>query len=139
MRPTDVTVTSASGSEVVVNGPSGFDQTLTRGSSEYSGVAEFDIEDSGEYTVSVATPGTQVIVAPSIVSGFRASLGWIALVGMSALLMLVGVTLLIIGLVRGSRSPAVASPAQAAGWYPDPQRQAAWRWYDGTRWTDRTG
>ncbi len=27
---------------------------------------------------------------------------------------------------------------QAPGWYPDPQGQAQWRWWDGTAWTQNT-
>jgi hypothetical protein len=30
------------------------------------------------------------------------------------------------------------SPAQPAGWYPDPAGQAELRWWDGTRWTQQT-
>jgi hypothetical protein len=35
-------------------------------------------------------------------------------------------------------SPAAPPPAAPAGWYADPQRQAAQRWWDGQAWTDRT-
>jgi hypothetical protein len=36
--------------------------------------------------------------------------------------------------------PSVTPAAAPAGWYPDPYREAAWRWWDGrtwTAWTDR--
>ena len=29
-------------------------------------------------------------------------------------------------------------PSMAPGWYPDPQRQARLRWFDGTQWTPST-
>ncbi len=40
--------------------------------------------------------------------------------------------------------PAPAAPATAtfhapAGWYPDPWRAAAWRWWDGREWTGHVG
>lgn len=31
-----------------------------------------------------------------------------------------------------------AAGGQAAGWYPDPQGQAQWRWWDGSAWTQNT-
>jgi hypothetical protein len=33
---------------------------------------------------------------------------------------------------------AAAQPTQAAGWYPDPHRQARLRWWDGQAWTEQT-
>ena len=30
-------------------------------------------------------------------------------------------------------------PATPAGWYPDPAREALWRWWDGERWTSYVG
>jgi membrane protease YdiL (CAAX protease family) len=32
-----------------------------------------------------------------------------------------------------------AAPAIPAGWYPDPSREALWRWWDGLRWTSYVG
>lgn len=34
---------------------------------------------------------------------------------------------------RGRQSPAPTQPP--AGWYPDPWRQSAQRWWDGSQWT----
>lgn len=31
-----------------------------------------------------------------------------------------------------------SGPVVPEGWYADPTRQAAWRWWDGTRWTDHS-
>lgn len=39
----------------------------------------------------------------------------------------------------GNPPPQPAGPgAMAPGWYPDPQRQARLRWFDGNRWTAGT-
>jgi hypothetical protein len=39
--------------------------------------------------------------------------------------------------VDGSASPA--QPGPVAGWYTDPSGEAAWRWWDGERWTEHRG
>jgi hypothetical protein len=131
----DVTVTSAAGTRIQVD-PMTMRETITQGSSEYTGAARFEIPQDGQYIVDVETPGTRVLVAPSITSGFRGTLRWFALGGLSGLLFLVGAVLLIVGIVRSRKSPAVASPP---GWYRDPHGQGSWRWWDGNAWTDRTG
>ena len=131
----DVTVTSVDGTQIPV-GPTTFNEMITQGSSEYTGVARFDVLHDATYDVEVATPGTRVLVAPSITSGFRGTLKWFALGGVSGLLFLVGVVLLIVGIVRSRKPRTVVTPP---GWYQDPQAQAAWRWWDGNAWTDRTG
>ncbi|MFL6070134.1 MAG: DUF2510 domain-containing protein [Actinomycetes bacterium] len=131
----DVTVTSVDGTQVPV-GPTTFTETITQGSSNYTGVARFDVLHDGTYVVEVATPGTRVLVAPSVTSGFRGTVKWFALGGVSGLLFLVGVVLLIVGIVRSRKPRVVVTPP---GWYQDPQAQASWRWWDGNAWTDRTG
>jgi uncharacterized protein len=35
-------------------------------------------------------------------------------------------------------SSSVTTPPVPAGWYPDPWRQAWWRWWDGSNWTPYT-
>jgi hypothetical protein len=40
---------------------------------------------------------------------------------------------------RNNRSARrVQSPSQPAGWYPDPDTQAEWRWWDGRQWGVRS-
>lgn len=38
----------------------------------------------------------------------------------------------------GPSAQPQATATQAAGWYPDPQGQADWRWWDGADWTENT-
>lgn len=51
-----------------------------------------------------------------------------------------GLVLLVVRGVRQRGAVAAATPAVVpkAGWYPDPTREAAWRWWDGRAWTGWT-
>lgn len=140
----DVTVTAPDGAQVPVSVPR-FGETLTRGSSTYTGAVSFEVEDSGIYRVGVTTPETQVLVAPSLSSLFTQSVAWIALAAVGVIVFFVGVVLVVVGLVRtGGQPPAPTRQIGAvdtapAGWYADPQGVAAWRWWDGRSWTDQVG
>lgn len=139
----DVTVTAPDGTQVPVSVPR-FGETLTRGSSTYTGAVSFETDDAGTYRISVATPETQVLVAPSLSSVFTQSVAWIALLALGVIVFFVGVVLVVVGLVRtGGQRPApssqvvTAAVTAPAGWYADPQGTAAWRWWDGQSWTDQ--
>jgi|SRR3954447_3976897 hypothetical protein len=135
----DVTVTSDDGSTVPVEA-TGFNETLTRDSTKYTAAAKFEIDSSGVYTVVVATPHTEVVVAPSIVWLFKSSLKWFALAALCGMTFVVGFVLLIIGLIKAQRAKAPRPISAApAGWYSDPSHQSSWRWWDGSSWSDRTG
>jgi hypothetical protein len=136
---TDVTVTSDNGSTVPVES-TGFDETLTRDSTQFTAAAKFEIDSGGVYTVVVATPHTEVVVAPSIAWIFKSSLKWLALAALSGLTFAVGFVLLIIGFIKSQRAKAPRPLSAApAGWYSDPSQQSGWRWWDGRSWSDRTG
>ena len=77
-------------------------------------MATFDAPANGEYTITIATEGARVIVAPSF-TAFGRSVAWAAAIGLGALLGLIGLILLIIGLVR--RSSSKKAVAQATGAY----------------------
>ena len=83
VTPDAVTVTSSSGAQIPVKNQ-WLAESVTRGASEYTGAARFEITQAGTYTVNVQTPNTRVLVAPSIVSGFGDALIWVALVIYSA-------------------------------------------------------
>jgi membrane protease YdiL (CAAX protease family) len=42
-------------------------------------------------------------------------------------------------LYQAASADAPATTATPAGWYPDPAREALWRWWDGGQWTAYTG
>jgi len=155
IQPGDVTVQATDGTEVILTDAPSLSQTFSDGSKNYVVVATFDPPVSGQYVVSVKTDGATIIVAPSLTSVAKA-LPWLALIGVGALLALAGLIVFIIGIVRRSSKPAVASgyPAQgyapvptpspaarptglpAPGWYPDPERPGGQRYWNGTGWTE---
>jgi predicted heme/steroid binding protein len=112
----DVRVTAPGGSSVVTSNPT-VNETITRGSVTYTGVAQFEAEDAGSYTITITdVPATQVIVAPSLGEvAVRAGI-WVLGMVLGGLLFVVGLILLIVGLVRRSRARRGPPP----GAYTDP-------------------
>ncbi len=137
LTPEDVTVTDPAGVALPVDVPN-IDETLTRGDRTFTGAARFVVQHSGRYRVDVTAPDLRIIVAPSLTSSIKRALAWIGAIAGGVVLGLAGFVLLVIGLVRGRKRPVVAGPPPAAGWFPDPSRQARLRWWDGQRWTDHT-
>lgn len=136
----DVTVTAPDGSLVPVETPR-WNETLTRGTSVYTAAVSFEVDVEGVYRVAVATPGTEVILAPGFSSILAGAVGWIVLAGLAGLLFVIGGVLLVVGLVKSSNArPVTASTPDATstpeGWYPDPRGEATLRWWDGQAWTE---
>jgi hypothetical protein len=106
----DVTVEGPDGLPVPVRRTSA-NETLTQGSSIYTGVAEFNAPKSGRYRVSVQGQSGEVIVGREMLDALRSGLGWI-------LLAIVGFVLLVAGLIVAV-ARAFIHPA------PDPRRGPA--------------
>ena len=111
-------------SQVSVVGPSGpvditspgFDQTFTSDSDDFAAFAQFTTTTAGSYSVVVGGEApSEVLVAPGVGSFAGAGLG-IALIGLGALVGLVGLILLIVGLVRRASRPQ--PQITGAAYYP---------------------
>lgn len=117
MTPEQVQVAGANGEPVTVTSLGGESETVTRGSADYTGFAEFRASTSGEYTVRITSEPRQALVARSLVDTFGSVVGWFFLGLAGGGLVVLGVILLIIGIVRRSRA------ANRAG-YPQPTGEA---------------
>ena len=153
ITPEDVLVVDAEGDPVVVEALS-FDETIDRDNLSFTGAVRFTVDQAGPHQVQVEGAGQQVIVAPGIFGSFGRVVAWLGLIGLGALVGLVGLILLIVGILRGSKSgqpkgappiaqvaaPIVPAPAPAPlpqpGWYDDPRGEARLRWWDGQQWTE---
>jgi hypothetical protein len=111
-------------------------ETITRGSAEYTSSLEFDTPERGLYQVSVlpdpANPGTTtVIVARSITDALHGVLAWFGVGALGGLLMVVGLVMVIVGSTRRGRAKRAVygyGPPQQWGpapqqWGPPPQQQ----------------
>lgn len=119
LGPRNVTVTGPAG-PVPTRGPGNVNETITRGSAEYTASVRFDTAEAGRYTVRVSGPATQVVVARTLADAFEAAALAIVGVAVCGLLLLLGIVLLIVGAVRRKRADAVPVPAYAGygGGYP---------------------
>jgi Protein of unknown function (DUF2510) len=143
LAPSDVTVTpSGGGAPLPVTGE-GADETLTLGTHVYTGAVQFAVPRAGDYVVRVTSGRpTRVVLARSLGGLARSVVGWIITAAAGGLLALIGLTLLIVGLVR-RRSRPVAATGGAPGmpppnWYADPSDPDRQRYWDGRQWTDQT-
>jgi hypothetical protein len=142
ISPALVTVRAPDGSLVPVTYTSK-NETITRGSAEYTSSLEFDAPTRGLYQLSVlrdpANPTTTtVIVARSITDALHGVLAWFGVGALGGLIMVVGLVMLIVGATRRGRakraqygygppqqwgpSPQQWGPPQQQQWGPPPQR-----------------
>ncbi len=114
VSPADVTVTGPDGGVVPISDTGDLTQTFDGGTGTFAGVVSFDVPRTGSYQIAIGTEGSEVIVAPSFTT-FARSFAWIALIGVGALLGLIGLITLIVGLVRRSSPARAVVPAPAYG------------------------
>ena len=86
-------------------------ETLTLNGVHFQDVAGVKVTEPGTYQVNIVTQGARVVVGPSFSTAFKNSLAALALMSVAFLLFLIGLVLLIVGLVRRSKSKrAVVAP-----------------------------
>lgn len=155
LTPEAVTVIGPDGRQVSTSGSGNNTETLTRDKEIFTAAVSFVVSAPGTYRVRVDTEQpTKVIIGPSLGSGFARVWGWFVVGGVAGLALVVGLTLLIVGLVLGRHprplagpllsGPQLASttppapPAPPAGWYPDPREPGRLRYWNGQAWTADT-
>jgi hypothetical protein len=143
LGPEMVDVTGPDGDTVTVSGFTSSSESLTRGEDIYAGVARFVVAEPGQYRVRIDAPaGKQVLIVPSFGSGFGAVLTWVLAGIASFVALVVGVTLIIVGAIRGRRRPTgrATSPVHHTGppegWYSAPDVANRERYWDGRAWTE---
>ncbi len=156
----DVTVTGPDGQLVGTAAGTG-GQTLTRGNDRYTDSVTFSAPSAGTYRIVIDAPEQlDVVIAPSLTSGFSRIKGPALAVAGGSLVLIVSLLLLLVGLLRrprpsagtGGGTAAVAPPGPAPsrvaagggpaavpvlpppGWYPDPQPPHQPRYWDGRQW-----
>jgi hypothetical protein len=99
LSPGEIAVKGPGGEGLVVSGVEG--ETVTEGSTLYTGVAEFSAQVKGNYSVTFSTPRRDaVLLTPSLGQMALNELGFVAGGAVSGFVALIGVALLIVGLVR---------------------------------------
>ncbi len=79
-------------------------ESISRNGVEFSGQVGFAANHEGTYTITVRTPGTSLVVAPSFTTTASQNLGWVVGALVSLLAALTGFILLVVGLVKRSRA-----------------------------------
>jgi hypothetical protein len=147
VTPDTIAVTGPDGVTITAHGLTSSGESLTRNQDVYTGVARFVVAEPGQYHVRIDSPaGEQVVIAPSLGSGFGAALKWL-FAGVASLVALIfGVILIIVGAIRGrrrtDRAPQFTRPpgqytGPPQGWYRAPDMADRERYWDGRAWTDQ--
>lgn len=110
----DLTVTNLRTNELTPVTPAPEFTSLSRNTDAFEVVATFDIDEPGEYTVTVdgAEP-SRAVFGRTITSFLDRARGWIALAALGLAMSLLGLIMLIVGLV--GRNRARKTPVYAAG------------------------
>jgi len=105
VQPRDVRVTDLAGPHQLGTVPSP-GESLVAGGFKYESTVAFSVSHTGDYAVRVASPGTSVnvFVAPSFGTALKRGLVWVGLSVLGALVALFGLVLLIVQVVRRSRT-----------------------------------
>lgn len=124
--PSAVGIRAPDGSLIAVSYTSK-DETITRGSAEYTGSLEFDAPVRGLYQVtfnSDPSRPTSVIIARSITDAIHGVLPWFGVGALGGFLVVAGLVMLIVGSTRRGRAKRATygyGPPQQ--WGPPPQQQ----------------
>jgi len=123
LQPGQVTVTGPDGTQLAVQFASE-DDTISHNTKVFTSAVQFSVPSTGVYVISFNTPDSgEVIVARSLGSTFRSVGGALSALGLGALLVLTGLTLLFVGIFRRQRAARPAAGAGAGwspGWSPGP-------------------
>ncbi len=103
VQAADVTVTNAAGDPVTVTKTTDSVSATGKDGKNYVEVANFTIGTSDTFTITVATQGAVVAVAPSLSTASKGTAFFAAII-LGILLGIVGIILLIVGAVRRSSS-----------------------------------
>jgi uncharacterized protein DUF2510 len=143
----DIRITGPGGRTIKASDQFGGDETVTRNQAVFTAAAHFRVPVTGDYRVRVTPADKEIVIAATLSSGLRPALKWGAGIATSALALMIGVVLLIVGLVQRSRArrtqpgrhpqPMPNAPLPPSGWYPAPDTPGRQRYWDGRAWTDQ--
>lgn len=117
-------------------------ETIDRGSDHYVSAVEFTVPRAASYSLRFRTTVGKVMVARPLGDLFRRRVPWLVEIAAGWVLALIGVTMLIVGVVRRGRAKRAANTTfnsggvAAADWFADPRGEHRLRYWDGRQWTD---